>query len=178
MAKTILALSMLIGTACGADDVALPQPGPQTTTTDLPVTTTTEATTTTTEPEPTTTVTEAPEPVVRAVTTVPTTRTRSAPTTAVYVAPTTVYVGPVAGGDGSSAPLACIRRYEQGAAGYASDTGNGFYGAYQFDLDTWGSVGGSGNPADASVAEQDMRAQMLYDSRGLAPWPTPAAMCR
>jgi muramidase (phage lysozyme) len=75
------------------------------------------------------------------------------------------------------APLACIRSYEQGADGYATDTGNGFAGAYQFDRETWQSVGGKGNPADASPAEQDMRAEMLYDRRGLAPWPTPEAMC-
>lgn len=75
------------------------------------------------------------------------------------------------------AVLACIRSYEQGAAGYATDTGNGFYGAYQFDLTTWRSVGGTGNPAHASPAEQDARAWALYQSRGLAPWPTPARRC-
>lgn len=73
--------------------------------------------------------------------------------------------------------LACIRSYEQGGAGYATDTGNGFYGAYQFDLPTWRSVGGAGNPAHASAAEQDARAWALYQSRGLAPWPTPARRC-
>lgn len=73
--------------------------------------------------------------------------------------------------------LACIRSYEQGAAGYATDTRNGFYGAYQFTLGTWRSVGGTGNPAHASPAEQDERAWALYLSRGLAPWPTPARRC-
>ena len=73
--------------------------------------------------------------------------------------------------------LACIRSYEQGEAGYATDTGNGFGGAYQFDQQTWSSVGGSGRPADASPAEQDKRAWALYESRGLAPWPTPARQC-
>lgn len=73
--------------------------------------------------------------------------------------------------------LACIRSYEQGAEGYATDTGNGYFGAYQFDLQTWRSVGGSGNPAHASPTEQDARAWALYQSRGLAPWPTPARRC-
>jgi hypothetical protein len=53
----------------------------------------------------------------------------------------------------------------------ATDTGNGFYGKYQFDLPTWQSVGGSGNPAHASEAEQDRRAAMLYAQAGASPWP-------
>lgn len=47
---------------------------------------------------------------------------------------------------------------------------NGHYGKYQFDQQTWNSVGGSGNPAAASEAEQDMRAAKLYAQRGSAPW--------
>jgi hypothetical protein len=53
----------------------------------------------------------------------------------------------------------------------ATNTGNGFYGKYQFTLGTWASVGGSGNPAYASEAEQDMRAAMLYAREGPGPWP-------
>jgi hypothetical protein len=41
---------------------------------------------------------------------------------------------------------------------------------FQFDLPTWASVGGSGNPIDASPQEQLMRAKLLYQSRGLEPW--------
>jgi uncharacterized protein YabE (DUF348 family) len=44
------------------------------------------------------------------------------------------------------------------------------YGLFQFDLPTWASVGGSGNPVDASPEEQIMRAKLLYQSRGLEPW--------
>jgi hypothetical protein len=47
---------------------------------------------------------------------------------------------------------------------------NGHYGKYQFDMQTWASVGGSGNPANASEAEQDKRAAMLYAQRGSSPW--------
>lgn len=47
----------------------------------------------------------------------------------------------------------------------------GYYGKYQFDLGTWQSVGGSGNPAAASEAEQDKRAAMLYERAGASPWP-------
>jgi hypothetical protein len=47
----------------------------------------------------------------------------------------------------------------------------GYYGKYQFDEGTWASVGGTGNPAEASEAEQDMRASMLYAQSGSTPWP-------
>ncbi len=44
------------------------------------------------------------------------------------------------------------------------------YGLFQFDLPTWASVGGTGNPIDASPEEQIMRAKLLFQSRGLQPW--------
>lgn len=66
--------------------------------------------------------------------------------------------------------LASIKACESGG-GYSTDTGNGFYGAYQFTQSTWQSVGGSGNPAAASPAEQDRRAAILYSQQGSSPWP-------
>ena len=53
----------------------------------------------------------------------------------------------------------------------ATNTGNGFYGKFQFTLSTWQSVGGTGNPAAASEAEQNQRAALLYAREGAAPWP-------
>ena len=53
----------------------------------------------------------------------------------------------------------------------ATNTGNGFYGKYQFTQQTWQSVGGTGNPAAASEAEQDRRAAALYSREGASPWP-------
>jgi soluble lytic murein transglycosylase-like protein len=47
----------------------------------------------------------------------------------------------------------------------------GYYGKYQFDEGTWASVGGTGNPAEASEAEQDYRASLLYAQAGSSPWP-------
>jgi hypothetical protein len=44
------------------------------------------------------------------------------------------------------------------------------YGAYQFDMATWRSVGGEGVPSDADAAEQDYRALRLYRMRGWQPW--------
>jgi Transglycosylase-like domain len=52
-----------------------------------------------------------------------------------------------------------------------TDTGNGFYGKYQFSLETWRAVGGTGNPARASEAEQNRRAEILYARAGASPWP-------
>jgi hypothetical protein len=67
--------------------------------------------------------------------------------------------------------LAAIRACESGGNyGAVSSTGK-YRGAYQFDYGTWASVGGTGDPAAASPAEQDKRAAILYSQRGAAPWP-------
>jgi hypothetical protein len=47
-----------------------------------------------------------------------------------------------------------------------------YRGKYQFDMATWQSVGGTGDPARAPEREQDRRAQMLAGERGTAPWPS------
>ena len=47
----------------------------------------------------------------------------------------------------------------------------GYYGLYQFDLSTWASNGGAGNPVDASPAVQTSVAATLYLARGRQPWP-------
>ena len=51
-----------------------------------------------------------------------------------------------------------------------TNTGNGYYGMYQFSLPTWQSVGGSGLPSDASAEEQTMRARMLQQRAGWGQW--------
>jgi LysM repeat protein len=71
---------------------------------------------------------------------------------------------------GAGGILARIRQRESGG-NYATNTGNDYYGAYQFSLGTWRGVGGTGLPSDASPAEQDLRAQLLYNQRGCSPWP-------
>lgn len=70
-----------------------------------------------------------------------------------------------------SATLARIRRCES-RGNYSVVSGSGRYrGAYQFDFTTWRGVGGSGDPAAASPAEQDFRALLLLRMRGTRPWP-------
>jgi uncharacterized protein YabE (DUF348 family) len=46
----------------------------------------------------------------------------------------------------------------------------GYYGLYQFSLATWHAMGGSGNPIDASPAEQLYRAKLLYKKAGAGQW--------
>jgi hypothetical protein len=62
-------------------------------------------------------------------------------------------------------------RFCESTETYSVDSGNTFYGAYQFTWDTWGTVGGSDNPAHAPPAEQDARARLLFARRGAQPWP-------
>jgi hypothetical protein len=66
--------------------------------------------------------------------------------------------------------LAAIRACESGGD-YSINSGNGFYGAYQFTLGAWGEVGGTGLPSDAPPREQDERAAALYRIHGSGPWP-------
>lgn len=44
------------------------------------------------------------------------------------------------------------------------------FGLFQFDMKTWASVGGTGNPGNASMAEQYRLAAALLASRGTQPW--------
>jgi|SRR5579875_2056111 peptidoglycan hydrolase-like protein with peptidoglycan-binding domain len=65
---------------------------------------------------------------------------------------------------------AALRMCES-SGNYHINTGNGYYGAYQFDLRTWRGLGYSGLPSDAPPAVQDEAAQRLYAQRGWQPWP-------
>ncbi|MGB9111883.1 MAG: transglycosylase family protein [Acidimicrobiales bacterium] len=54
---------------------------------------------------------------------------------------------------------------------YIEDTGNGYYGAYQFAASTWWGLGFSGLPSDASVAIQNAAAARLQRLDGWSAWP-------
>jgi peptidoglycan hydrolase-like protein with peptidoglycan-binding domain len=71
---------------------------------------------------------------------------------------------------------ACIRQHESGG-NYATNTGNGYYGAYQFALSTWRALGGAGLPSSASPAVQDAMAQKLQAQSGWGQWPVTSRMC-
>jgi resuscitation-promoting factor RpfB len=65
---------------------------------------------------------------------------------------------------------AALRKCESGGR-YALNTGNGYYGAYQFSLATWQRLGFSGYPHEASSATQDAAAKRLQAKAGWGQWP-------
>jgi hypothetical protein len=64
-----------------------------------------------------------------------------------------------------------LRKCESGGNYGAVDPSGTYRGAYQFDRRTWAGLGGTGDPAAAAPAEQDYRAQLLFNQRGAQPWP-------
>jgi len=71
----------------------------------------------------------------------------------------------------SMATLEAIASCESGGDPTAISSDGSYRGKYQFSFETWASVGGSGDPAAASEAEQDYRAALLYAASGSSPWP-------
>ena len=53
----------------------------------------------------------------------------------------------------------------------AANTGNGFYGMYQFTLETWQALGGTGYPYEADAATQTAMAKKLQAQSGWGQWP-------
>ena len=58
---------------------------------------------------------------------------------------------------------------------YAENTGNGFYGAYQFSQATWTGLGYPGRPDLESHQMQDQAAMRLQAASGWSQWPACAA---
>ena len=73
----------------------------------------------------------------------------------------------VIGGDDVWAQL----RYCEAGGDYAKNTGNGYYGAYQYNLSTWGNYGGFARPDLAPPEVQDAKARATQAARGWSPWP-------
>ncbi|MGH8974529.1 MAG: transglycosylase family protein [Acidimicrobiia bacterium] len=63
-----------------------------------------------------------------------------------------------------------LRQCESGGR-YDINTGNGYYGAYQFLLSTWNGLGYPGYPHQASPEMQDEAAQKLQARSGWGQWP-------
>jgi hypothetical protein len=74
-------------------------------------------------------------------------------------------------GDISLSTLNAIGDCESGGDPHAVSAGGTYRGKYQFDYGTWASVGGHGDPAQATEKEQDYRAALLYERSGSSPWP-------
>ena len=67
--------------------------------------------------------------------------------------------------------LSKIAQCESGGDPTAVSPSGQYRGKYQFSRTTWAELGGSGDPAAASEAEQDRMAAKLYAARGAQPWP-------
>lgn len=77
-------------------------------------------------------------------------------------------------GPGPAAPTdiwARLARCESGG-NPAANTGNGYYGAFQFSLPTWRSVGRTGYPHQHPYEVQLAAAQRLQARSGWNQWPT------
>jgi len=96
-------------------------------------------------------------------------------------APTAPRGTPRPSGSGSSSDfLACTRGHESAnyPDPYAVNTGNGYYGAYQFLPSTWNSTAQAAGrsdlvgvlPSNASPADQDAMATQLHSTAGNQPW--------
>lgn len=70
---------------------------------------------------------------------------------------------------------AALAQCESGGNPSAVSANGMYYGLYQFSIATWQSVGGSGLPSEASVAEQTQRAQILQARSGWGQWPACSA---
>ncbi len=74
-----------------------------------------------------------------------------------------------------SATLAALRGCESGG-NYQDNTGNGYYGAYQFSLSTWRALGFAGLPNQSPPSVQDQAASILEQRAGWGQWPACSMM--
>jgi uncharacterized protein YabE (DUF348 family) len=72
---------------------------------------------------------------------------------------------------GSSLNWAALAKCESGGRPNAVSPRGTYHGLYQFSVDTWQRMGGSGLPSQASASEQTYRAQKLYKAAGAGQWP-------
>ena len=70
-----------------------------------------------------------------------------------------------------TAKLASIAQCESGGDPTAISSTGQYRGKYQFSRETWRAMGGSGDPAAASEAEQDRLAAVLMERQGPGAWP-------
>jgi Transglycosylase-like domain len=55
---------------------------------------------------------------------------------------------------------------------YHENTGNGYYGAYQFAGSTWHSLGFAGRPDHAKASTQNRAAEKMHHRNGWSAWPS------
>jgi len=81
---------------------------------------------------------------------------------------------PPSTGGGAGGVWLALRECESGD-NYAENTGNGFYGAYQFSQQTWTDLGYPGRPDLEPPAMQDQAAMKLQAEAGWGQWPACSA---
>ncbi len=116
---------------------------------------------------PATPAPDRPVPAESAATAAALDQSSSSAVSSITSAPPTRAVNYASGSDGI---FARIRQRESGG-NYATNTGNGYYGAYQYDLRTWSGYAGYARPDLAPPAVQDAKAAETYAQRGCSPWP-------
>jgi hypothetical protein len=62
-------------------------------------------------------------------------------------------------------------RFCEAGGDYTRNSGNGYYGAYQYNLGSWGNYMGYARPDLAPPAIQDEKARITQAARGWSPWP-------
>lgn len=85
-----------------------------------------------------------------------------------YVATASYAIRPMA--PATPENMQALRFCESGNT-YTRNSGNGFYGAYQFDLGTWGNFQGYARADLAPASVQDAKFLETFSRRGWAPWP-------
>jgi len=83
--------------------------------------------------------------------------------------------GSSGGGAPTSGVWAQLAQCESGGNPAAVSASGMYHGLYQFSVQTWQAMGGSGLPSQASPAEQTQRAQALQAQSGWGQWPACAA---
>jgi hypothetical protein len=83
--------------------------------------------------------------------------------------------GPPAPGPPPAGGVWLALRQCESSDDYAANTGNGFFGAYQFSQSTWTGLGYPGRPDLEPPAMQDQAAQRLQAESGWGQWPVCAA---
>jgi hypothetical protein len=105
----------------------------------------------------------SPPPVVTTTTAPPAPEANTVPVQAASVSPSGVW--------------GCIAQHESGG-NPATNTGNGYYGAFQDTIGSWEAAGGGpGLPSDYSYATQLAVNEVIQQQQGWGAWPVTSRAC-
>ena len=94
-----------------------------------------------------------------------------------YTAPVQHYQAPAPVSVSGSGLWGCIAAHESGG-NPGTNTGNGYYGAFQDTIGSWQSAGGGpGLPSSYSYAEQLAVNERIQAQQGWGAWPNTSRMC-